>query len=260
MPEEKKHVYDCIVPLGNCCAVANELKQRSLRACSLPFDWLAVEDDNWLSQSLEALETHFSRWFAFDNLKTDRAGADGRSRVIDAGAHRIFLHDFYTCPVTAEELAAVRSKYERRIERLYQLCNQSKRLLFVVCGTQKQLTDEILLEAYARLAKCFPNGELDIFAVIFESERYEACREQKADFGCIYTTSTLRPFHSYDLYNTTVEWAWLDTIAYAGEKIQANSPANKSTFSRGEKMVYKLYKHLKKWLIKRGRIAFQYDD
>ncbi len=257
MADYQIYEYDCIIPLGGNCSVAMQLKRRSLRPYSLPFDWLAAVEPEMLEQSLDALETHFEKWLLRENLTIDPSiKNDYRVYVKDAGAHRNFIHDFYTNPITDEELDEVRAKYHRRIERLYAECKAAKRILFCVCGmTEAQLTKARLSAARERLMKLFPTAKVDIFGIVFSMPSTALEQEE----GIVFS-SVSRPYCEYDLYQSPAEWAWLDQVRFVGTITTRPNVTVKRKLSWNEKVHYKLYKHLEKWLERRKLLSLHFDE
>lgn len=253
-------IYDCIVPLGGNCSSALQLRSRKLRQCSLPFDWLYYQGDCLPETYVGLIESHFAAWLERKNLEvkdTRKEPESGRhSSVTDLRCGVTFLHDFLTYPLTDMELETVRAKYQRRIDRLYALCGHADRILFVIAGTAEQLNRERLLEARRRLFTLFPQAAIDIFAVITEASTFEMVESPE---NGLYLSLTTRKRSTYDLHYRPWEWSWLDSVGLSDAMRDILGHAPQKPAGLLDRWIYKLYKHLKKTLIRRGRLPPEWD-
>ncbi len=255
-----QYKYDCIISLGGNCAVANNLKFRGLRQYSLPFDWLLEYTPDFLENACTHIEERFSRWLHLENLifynLSREEGFYGRHKVLDTGAERIFLHDFCQAPLSKEEFDSVKEKYARRIERFYTKIYEARNVLFCVFVTKAQISKERLISCKRRLEKVFPNKEINFFAVILESNKSEL---QEWENEGIYISYVARAINIYDYANksSTYEWQWLDKCGITAQTSMdvANKNEDGGRYPYYEPIIYKIYKHLRKWLRKKGRLS-----
>ena len=101
-----------IIPLGFFCGTARELERFGFRSRSYPFDW---QISHSFASILYLLENGFP-----DFLNADAMSKEGdTNRYYNSITDIHFYHDFTPTGELAPQLPAVKAKYERRIERLY---------------------------------------------------------------------------------------------------------------------------------------------
>ena len=66
--------YDLIASLGANCSVAYELKRRFMRAFSLPFDWLCIDNSRTFAYLAHAFRHRFDDFMLKENLVELRKG------------------------------------------------------------------------------------------------------------------------------------------------------------------------------------------
>lgn len=125
--------YDLAISLGDACFVANNLKWLRLRGSAYPFDWVACGS---IRKRFDFIKSRFSNYIDAADLRFEPR--PNRPGVFDAFNNRTgfaFPHDFRR---SAPELLkdpldmyeAVKSKYRRRIDRLYENVF-GKKVLFI---------------------------------------------------------------------------------------------------------------------------------
>lgn len=125
--------FEKIVSLGYFCSVAMENQRMGLRNVSLPFDWVIASDFPGL---LRLLETGFDRFLREEDLYQE--SKVNPKFYYDNYNHIHFYHDFSATVPLAQQLPAVREKYQRRIARLYDTIRRPT--LFVrYCGSEEEM-------------------------------------------------------------------------------------------------------------------------
>lgn len=253
-------VYDCIVPFGFNCMAAFQLRFRGLRQCSLPFDWVLCPLAQHAEAYVSLMESHFDGWLDERNFEVEDTRRNPVSRphitVTDRRHGLVYYHDFLTYPLEQAELNKVQAKYQRRINRLYNLCGHAGRILFVVANDKGHLDRERLLGSRRRLSALFPKATIDIFAVVFGAPTFEVVEYPEDG---LYFSLTPRGFTHYDLHRRPWEWAWLDSVRVSDSLRGLLEHPPRKPGGLLETFCYKLYKHLKKRLIRCGRLPSEFD-
>lgn len=139
--ERKTDRYN-IVSLGFFCSVAMELERCGIRSVSLPFDWLITGN---YEAVLKLIANRFDRFLDMNNLyqEYDINPAYYYNDVYDLH----FYHDFNPHLTLEEQYNSVRQKYDRRINRFYEIikeptvfiryCSDEEELEFICNNSEK---------------------------------------------------------------------------------------------------------------------------
>ena len=242
-------MYDLFVSLGGNCGAASQLKMRGLRACALPFDWLAMATPGVVDYLAEGFSDGFKNFCRKDNLRPF-AGA-----AVEVGCTKFCYEDTYTGyrfihhfrrPITeAGVYEDVRGMFERRICRLLKRLHAGERVLFVL-ATPFAFDPARAVSLLAHLRSLFPKSTIDMaclqFGVTFDnplttSERWPA------DLPFVAGGRYAHALDEYAFERTGKEWTFLDE---AEPSVPVRRP-------RGwDKQLYKLWKKLSKRLLERG--------
>ncbi len=131
------------IPLGSICSVAFNLQNLKLRDFALPFDWVKIEKLDYISDVLENNFKDFlnvrqiseSQKFPifYDNYNDITPNSNNTSQLskIMINQYKIkFYHDF--CEHSNQQSnKEIKEKYNRRIERLYDLLNGKYEIYFI---------------------------------------------------------------------------------------------------------------------------------
>jgi hypothetical protein len=151
--------FDMVVPMGSFCVTSANLRRFKLQKESLPFDWISGVN---LPLAIEWLETAFETFLP--------APYSGYLQWVTHGdTHDIYRHEQYPVMfhhdfLTQKNLAdfqEVHAKYQRRIQRLLERLNQSKKVLYVH-ASMEPLTKETYLESWQRLCQIFPHQNIHL--------------------------------------------------------------------------------------------------
>lgn len=110
--------FENAVSLGSFCSPAKEFERIGRREFSLPFDWLITPE---LKTVLRLMEVHFEDFLKEDlmyQLKDYPAYYRNVKWQVD------FYHDFSPLASFDQQIGGVTEKYNRRIERFYQVISR----------------------------------------------------------------------------------------------------------------------------------------
>jgi hypothetical protein len=160
--EEKP--YDEAVSLGYNCQVTWQLKANGFRTVAYPFDWLHTPSLGLL----DFITYQGSNFFDINKISDlgPYPGDPNCLQVLDLNFGITSYHDFSANP-PFENYWRIKSKYDRRISRFFDLLNSNKRILFVRLGDSRQEIEDL---DYL-LQQQYPNLNYSILAVN-ESEDY----------------------------------------------------------------------------------------
>lgn len=136
-------MYDYIIPIGFNCNTVMTLKNLNLRKEAFPFDW-AITSPNLI---IHALQDRCKDLWNIECLRfvneTEHKGIHARMYVKSPTPTHIiynfkygivFHHDNNAIVGMEEAVHLAKEKYDRRVNRLFQVLESSSRVLFVFCG------------------------------------------------------------------------------------------------------------------------------
>jgi len=264
-----KQKYDLIFSAGSSCACSQALRHAGLQHISLPFDWAG---GRCLRDKADRLQEDFAGWFERDTFELVTVPKFGRTTYWRDKWGFVPIHDLNTSQPLEQQLPAVQEKYRRRIRRLYRLLSASHRVLVVNLDDPLFLpgTEEDARRLRDVLSQKWPNAQFDVLLVKDERGRALADRKDSADGGLrVVTFDCLRfdeqPQGVLD-YRKVGDWlaSEYDVVDYRTpeERKQAKRKRRMAEYAKmgaksfwgyhWNKVQYKLYKHLKKDLERRG--------
>jgi hypothetical protein len=167
--------YDFILSLGGSCAVANQLKVRGLRPFSLPFDWVFCVSPDALARLADCFRDDFARWMLTENLvevdACDRNAHAKKFQYRDTFTGYRFIHDFAEPKAVCAE--AVRDKYRRRIDRLYDKLQKADSIALCFDAKYPGSEENLLAIRSLLLEKFGAEKNIDCYLVEFCADRYE---------------------------------------------------------------------------------------
>lgn len=161
------------VSLGSTCEPAQMLKSCELRKCSLPFDWIVSLDGEAL---IEILENDFKNFLNEECFQP--YGPAGH--LLHTYYHLEFLHEGDFNRQFETNLAQLKIKYQRRIERFRSLKNYQGKVFFIRNAFIYSMTDphrffrsqdnleiseEYALRLYQALKYFFPMLHFDLIII-----------------------------------------------------------------------------------------------
>lgn len=264
-----KREYDLIFSIGASCASSQALRHAGLQHLSLPFDWTGGPG---LRDKADLICDNFSGWFDEDSFELVTVPRYGRERYWRDRRGFTPIHDLSASIPLADQLPAVREKYRRRVERFERLVANSRRVLAVqiddpmFAGTS---SDDMRYFVDALSAK-WPGVTFEIVVLQDERGRSSAERIESSERGCRLVKFDIRRYDGNPLGVTdfvrvgdwlSSEYAVRD-YRTAEERRQAGRKRRRAEYARfgaknglayvWNRLEYKLYRHLKKTLAKRG--------
>lgn len=209
--------YDLIISLGGNCSVAQQVRHRGMRICSLPLDWLFMPDEKPLKMLCRLLVSRFDGFCRYENMvlldPPFEEYGEFRCKLMDTySGYRIPHH--FTAPFSDRanydrKLAVLK----RRIERMYGLASKAKHLLFGL-STVFKFAPELLTDVHNALSAAFPQAEIEIVNLQFGAE---TCEEFDFMDGKVHIARYEREWDDvYDTQLTAPEWRWLDRLSLTG--------------------------------------------
>jgi hypothetical protein len=208
MTFEKKE-YDFICSLGGSCASAFQLKFRSLRFASLPFDWLFTKEPDSIIKLADCFKDDFKNWLLYENMEEVPEKERGDSKLFqykDKATGYQFIHDFEKPLSDSNQFNYVKTKYEKRIKRLYNFIDRSKNILFIL-DTNFSLNEKIIQKFLKTINKKWPEKNIDFIQLEFNANEDSSYIKDKIQ---IYKTKRGR--NSYDFSQTNFDWNFLDSF------------------------------------------------
>lgn len=148
----------CIIyPLGFNCDCATFLRNKGLRTCAFPFDWLTGAK---LETRIHLLETRFEGFLLKENLQ-DISGENGTSskgtrHYLDTRTGFKFFHDFPADQSLAVSFPDIKRKYDKRINRFYDMADVAKTIYFIWYHPNRPLSVNEASAAKNKLSAIFP--------------------------------------------------------------------------------------------------------
>lgn len=210
-----KKEYDLILSLGGSCAVANQLKVRGLRPYSLPFDWVFCVSPDALARLADCFRDDFAHWLLPDNLvevdACDRNANAAKHQYRDSFTGYRFIHDFMEPKEVCAE--AVRTKYMRRIDRLYDKLRKADSIALCFDAKYSGSEENILAIRSLVLEKFGTDKEIDCYLVEFCADRHETIEQEHIT---IFRFSHPKTDYIFGP-NPTFEFAFMDDFRLTGK-------------------------------------------
>ena len=279
-----KERFDFIFALGSGCACSRMLRERALQFASFPLDWVggisfAVGAGEGLRRTTGVLVSDFANWFREENLvRIPDYDSSRYDAYRDRGTGLYFTHDIprggdlHACHPSARE------RYERRIARFAALAGSAKKMLAVWVSDPRdpgEIGEEDVCAALAALRGRYPQAEVRLFvagckegtpperAVVKRGDGWELFLfdyrvftegERTWDVRTELFAPLFDRFEAVD-YRTRAEKRANAKRERAREyeKFRATSPLDLLL----TKMRFKLYRHLRRKLERKGVLAEQ---
>jgi Putative papain-like cysteine peptidase (DUF1796) len=142
--------YDEVVGLGYSCQIAYQIGENGYRKYAYPFDWI-TSNFNGLILFIANRGAGFLEWGNF----TTSGLIKGTSTysTTDNVYGFILIHDFYW-PLE-KSYPIIKAKYDRRIQRFFNLLNSDKRVLFIrldLSRSEAEYLDQLLASQFPNLS------------------------------------------------------------------------------------------------------------
>lgn len=226
--DKQENAFDFIVSLGGNCSAASQCLRRGLRNFSLPFDWAFMANEMPVRYFAKGLKDGFKDLLKKENLKelqgSERGDEKEKWQYKDTCSEYRFIHlfgdDIQKEGVYEKGVEIIR----RRIARLYQKLNKSKRVL-VICATDFVFDENAMYEVKQAFESLYPQTEFVFYTLMFRSDKEKS--DQNGNMHFIYSK---RSVNEYDVVKTNFEWAFLDKVYVKKQKKLIFFKKNKSSF------------------------------
>ena len=265
----KKSKYDVIFSMGAACSCSQALREAGLQFSSFPFDWLTGPD---ICSRAQMVADGFSGWLEPDTLLPIEAPRLSTTAWYRDTFGYCFIHDFQANVPIEEALPAFGEKYRRRVARLLRLLDGAGRALAVYIesgGSSETSGIDAAEAAHAILSKRRPGVKIDILFLKYEEGVPFKQREDESGDGWRVVRYDFKDRKEEDW---RVDWRqvakWLKNeyevvdCRTSEEKAQWKSRARKKKYAEFKatnwwgyavtKIQYKIYKHLRKRLSRKG--------
>ncbi len=170
----KSKKYDLIFSMGVACPCTDLLRSLKLQEWSYPFDWVFGSD---LNGRCNILLNDFDGWFEkADFVMLEPTSVSCHSVWINKKTQIIYNHDFQenSCDIN-ESYQAVRSKYNRRCNRLLGKLKKVRRIAIVWIDRPDKknptASPEEILQCYSRIVEKYSDKRyLDLYYVHHEAD------------------------------------------------------------------------------------------
>src|SRR5574344_454709 len=157
--------YDLIFGIGEACSCSQALRNQNLQVYSYPFDWLF---GSTFEGRINILVNKFKDFINKSDLEYSYS-----KRNIHCNAYHnkkndlTFNHDFQKDISFEEAYPQIRTKYDRRINRLLQKIESAKSILVVYLQTPElnhiQIENDLIISSFAKIKKCYPDKIIHCF-------------------------------------------------------------------------------------------------
>jgi len=131
----RKERFDFAFALGSGCYCSRMLREKKLQFASFPLDWVGAPtrvDGNGLRLAADIVAGDFADWFLATNLKrAPESDNDKYDGYVDCATGLHFTHDFLKGADWQATYAAEKAKYDRRIARFLKCIGRAKSVLMV---------------------------------------------------------------------------------------------------------------------------------
>jgi len=266
---EGKKKYDFAIPLGAACASSIALRAANMQFASLPFDWTGGGD---IVGRAKLIAGGFADWMRLEDMElTDVLHATFNSSIYRNRVTGLtYPHDFPAGCYLEDELPTVVGKYERRIRRLYSEMERAGHALAVYNEVPYRpvAPDADLLEAHRLLQERFPKTQIDLLYFAQDPD----CADREPQVLSDSVTKVVLDYHSVAsgyvstaaLYHRIVQYLMQHAEvpdSRTPEEIARHQAAAEARQARRwgtgvtkwvNKRAYHLYRHLERFLAKRG--------
>ena len=273
----KKKRFDLVFALGAGCSCSMMLREKGLQLASFPLDWVGTLDlgaSADIRSKADIVAGGFRDWFRLENLeRAPQFDSPKFSGYFDRGTGLYFTHDFEVGADLRRDHPAASEKYARRIARLEKLLRGARRVLAVWVNDPRipgVANAEDMRYCLGVLRRAYPNAEFRLMAAnCVPGLKPESMRVERGDgyecFSFDYRAVTegepvwevrrdlfaplLERFESAD-YRTSAEKR--ENARRERAREMERFRASSSLDLLVTKMKFKIYRHLKRGLERKG--------
>lgn len=161
-----KDQYDLAFSIGGACACSQALRRAGMQYASFPFDWLV--DYPSVVFAAKLLVDGFDGLLCREKMVCRGPNANNDKDIYQNEANGLyFLHDFPKGGDFAKEFPVVDAKYRRRASRLQKMLERGGDILlvYVTIPNESRLPDSEFAEALEIISRRFPNCRFDLLCL-----------------------------------------------------------------------------------------------
>lgn len=193
-----------IIPLGSTCSVAYQLRRLGLRNFAFPFDWIRI---NNLSLVTDLMENNFVNFLDLQNyefLEVSHKFEVNNKMISYIYQNQFcrFYHEFDKY-IDNSNFMKFKEKYNRRIERLYQIIRVKKKILFI-----REEIGNLSLNKIKKFSKLINEINPDLvwkLKIIVNKEKYLSLKSENVEI--VYSNEKVTDW-------TRPELNWSSIFAY----------------------------------------------
>lgn len=193
-----------IIPLGSTCSVAYQLRRLGLRNFAFPFDWIRI---NNLSLVTDLMENNFVNFLDLQNyefLEVSHKFEVNKKMISYIYQNQFcrFYHEFDRY-IDNSNFMKFKDKYNRRIERLYQIIRVKKKILFI-----REEIGNLSLNKIKKFSKLINEINPDLvwkLKIIVNKEKYLSLKSENVEI--VYSNEKVTDW-------TRPELNWSSIFAY----------------------------------------------
>ena len=231
-----KKYYDTVIGLGQNCACSTALRRCGLQKTSNVFDWTggAIPEKcghGGLAIKVELICNGFKDFFNREDFESRGMNKENDKHnlwVVNNRTGLQYKHDWNAKDDFDEQFKAIRDKYMRRVNRLYEKVEQASKVLFVFIARDEGFDNEYLIEQQQKLSQRFPGKQIDMLFLMQDancgvhdySVTHPADNIMRIDFNFIHPTNPIYP-ESWN-GNTDLYYSWLREMFGAADTFDAD--------------------------------------
>lgn len=218
-------LFDAIIPIGADCHTAPTLTACRLKNEAMPFDNVGAALINkcgkgGLERKVELICNHFLDFFNLEDLVSRGANPETIDYwnlwIVNKRTGLSFRHDFPADKDIKDSYPAIAEKYQKTIDRLYEIINLSDNVLFLFIAKIEGYDDKYLIEQKIKLERAFPNKKIEFLYLMHKAD-FDPCKfvereiydgVMRVDANMTYTEAT--DIRGKALGNTKLYYAYLE--------------------------------------------------
>lgn len=185
----KKERFDLVFALGAGCSCSMMLREKGLQMASFPLDWAGTTHfgaSGDIRAKTDIIIDGFGNWFRKENLvRAVEYDSPKFLGYFDRGTKLYFTHDFAVGTDLEREYSSACAKYERRISRFLGLLSGARRVLAVWINDPRvkgEVTEDDMRYCLDAFRGAYPQTEFRILAVnCVHGVKPEAMRTERGE-------------------------------------------------------------------------------
>mgnify|MGYP002869894320 CR=1 FL=1 len=225
--EKKENIefFDLIASLGGNCAAAGQLKKRTMRKESLPFDYFFLRDEGDIKKFIEAFKNDFEGCFLKENLRLlkgdERGVSELKYQYQDMVSGYNIIHLFHDSKDNEQEYKRCKEIIDRRLKRFYNYCSSAKTICLIM-SLAFELSEDIIDEMYSVIKSRFREKEIHLILTMYSCKTDEDIKKDT-----LRILRHKREINDYDFSFSNYDWHWIDSL-----KLNKSKNKSKNYFCR----------------------------